>query len=180
MQIRKAAEGDEKGIAVVHVDSWKETYRGIIPDSVLDNRTYERQEKMWKNAIASLHPDGSDGRIILVAEDHDGSIAGFATAGKNRSDEYRDSFDAELFAIYILQSAHKKGIGRRLTAELSRFLVEKGYESIMVWVLKDNPAVRFYARLGGRPVGKRTEEIGGAELEELALGWELEETLSDE
>ncbi|PYZ96861.1 GNAT family N-acetyltransferase [Alteribacter lacisalsi] len=178
MLIRQAVKGDETGIARVHIDSWKETYKGIIPDIVLENRSYEEKEQMWKGAIGSLKMDGSNNRFILVAEDDHGRITGFATGGKNRSEDFQESFDAELYAIYILQSAQGRGTGRMLTAELSRLLYEKGFESIMVWVLKDNPAVRFYARLGGRPIGKRTEEIGGVELEEMALGWELEETMA--
>ena len=33
MNIRKAVLDDSKGIAKVHVDSWRSTYRNIIPDA---------------------------------------------------------------------------------------------------------------------------------------------------
>lgn len=41
MQFRQATSQDAKRIAKVHVDSWRTTYQGIIPDSYLDGLTYE-------------------------------------------------------------------------------------------------------------------------------------------
>ncbi|MBM7095280.1 MULTISPECIES: GNAT family N-acetyltransferase [Alteribacter] len=169
--IRKAETSDAKGIARVHVDSWNETYKGIIPDEVLDGRTYERQEKMWKGALAAALED----RAIFVAETDGGEVVGFITGGPNREPDKFDGFDAELYAVYVLKNAQGQGVGRKLTNSLTSFLGEKGYDSIMVWVVKDNPAVRFYARIGGRPIGKRTETMGGKEIEEMALGWDISE-----
>lgn len=41
MLIRPAHEGDAQGIAHVHTESWKTTYRGIVPDDFLDHLTIE-------------------------------------------------------------------------------------------------------------------------------------------
>ncbi|MFC8561731.1 GNAT family N-acetyltransferase, partial [Peribacillus frigoritolerans] len=35
MKIRKAIEEDVDGIANVHINSWKTTYKGILPDQYL-------------------------------------------------------------------------------------------------------------------------------------------------
>lgn len=40
MKIRKAVLTDAKGIAKVHVDSWRTTYKNIIPDEFLKKFTY--------------------------------------------------------------------------------------------------------------------------------------------
>lgn len=32
----------------VHVDSWKTTYKGILPDKIIDNITYESRENNGK------------------------------------------------------------------------------------------------------------------------------------
>ncbi|PJN55835.1 hypothetical protein PAEVO_25570 [Paenibacillus sp. GM2FR] len=37
MHIRHANEQDAAGIANVHVNSWKTTYKGIVDDSFLEN-----------------------------------------------------------------------------------------------------------------------------------------------
>ena len=46
--IRKAELEDAKGIAKVHVDSWRTTYKGIVPDTFLENLSYENREQIWK------------------------------------------------------------------------------------------------------------------------------------
>ena len=40
-----------------------------------------------------------------------------------------------------------------------------------IWVLKDNPACRFYEKIGGRMMADKTVEIGGKPLLELAYVW---------
>ena len=42
---------------------------------------------------------------------------------------------------------------------------------MLVWVLEQNPSVSFYERLGAVQVARKIINIGGADLQELALGW---------
>jgi hypothetical protein len=42
---------------------------------------------------------------------------------------------------------------------------------MIVWVLADNPARRFYEALDGQYVGERDIEIDGVKLREVAYGW---------
>lgn len=51
MIIRRAIISDAPGIAKVHVDSWRTTYKGIIPQSFLDGLSYEQRTKLWENNI---------------------------------------------------------------------------------------------------------------------------------
>jgi hypothetical protein len=39
--IREAAPADAPGIARVHVDTWRTTYQGIVPDQFLARLSYE-------------------------------------------------------------------------------------------------------------------------------------------
>lgn len=78
MQFRQATSQDAKRIAKVHVDSWRTTYQGIIPDSYLDSLSYEQRTALWKRNIAD------EGNYIVVAENEDGEIVGFGTAEKAR------------------------------------------------------------------------------------------------
>ncbi|WP_330217584.1 hypothetical protein [Planococcus halocryophilus] len=41
MKTRKATEQDAPGIAKVHVDSWKTTYKEILPSAFLTSLSYE-------------------------------------------------------------------------------------------------------------------------------------------
>ncbi len=51
IHIRRAIKDDIPGIAKVHVDSWKTTYKGIFADEILDNIAYEKREKQWEDII---------------------------------------------------------------------------------------------------------------------------------
>lgn len=47
MEIRKANKEDIKGVSRVYVDSWRTTYRGLVPDDYLDELSYEDAAKRW-------------------------------------------------------------------------------------------------------------------------------------
>jgi L-amino acid N-acyltransferase YncA len=162
MVIRKAEEGDESGIARVHVESWKTTYKGIIKDEILNNLSVERREEHWKGTIGR-------GEVLYVSINEDGRITGFATGGKSRSIEY--SYDGELYAIYILEEFQHKGIGRQLISKVANNLSELGYQSMIVWVLSQNPSKTVYERLGAVSFDSKEIEIGGESLKEDVLVW---------
>jgi hypothetical protein len=42
---------------------------------------------------------------------------------------------------------------------------------MLIWVLAENSARRFYEKLGGVLVQTDTYRIAGAELEQVAYGW---------
>jgi ribosomal protein S18 acetylase RimI-like enzyme len=160
--IRPGKLEDAAGIALVHVESWKSTYRGIVPESYLAALDAESRTAMWKGQLVS------DDSSIFVAEDESG-IVGFAASGRLR--ESVGSYDAELYAIYLLRARQRQGVGRMLTHALAGSLRARGYKSMLVWVLEQNPSVGFYKKLGGIQVAEKSVEIGGTLLPEVAFGW---------
>ena len=50
-------------------------------------------------------------------------------------------------------------------------LLEADLPSMLVWVLKQNPARRFYEALGGAQLRSKLIELGDASLEEIAYAW---------
>jgi GNAT superfamily N-acetyltransferase len=165
IQIRKAELDDAAGIATVHVASWKETYRGIVPDEFLDNLSIQRRTEQWTNSLSN---PSNLYHLAFVAE-MKGQIVGFSNYGFPQ--EKDAEFDGELYAIYLLKSAQGQRIGRMLFAETLRGLLELGSSSMLVWVLKDNPTRGFYEHLGGVYLREKQIEIGGKELMEIAYGW---------
>lgn len=163
--VRQATIEDAAAIATVHVVAWKETYHGIVADEVLDNLSIQRRTEQWVN---SLSDETHAYHHAFVAE-LKGRVVGFSSYG---SPQIKDSgFDGELFAIYILRTAHRAGTGRMLVNAVVNALREQGHGSMMVWVLKDNPARGFYERLGGEYLYEKPIEIGGNTLMEVAYGW---------
>jgi hypothetical protein len=45
------------------------------------------------------------------------------------------------------------------------------FNSLLLWVLKGNPAQKFYEKLGGVLVTERVEEFAGGHIDEVAYGW---------
>ncbi|WP_440118921.1 N-acetyltransferase family protein [Paenibacillus sp. QZ-Y1] len=166
MQIRAAREGDAEAIAYVHTESWKTTYRGLIPDDFLDHLTTESRLSQWQQTIRS----GERDQILVVAEQSDGKIVGFACGGRER--EGKLPYDSELYAIYLLREVQQKGIGQQLARYIVRYLHSLNMHSLIIWALERNSACRFYEKMGGTPVQTKQIRIGGQELIEVAYGWE--------
>ncbi|MGO9438402.1 MAG: N-acetyltransferase family protein [Terracidiphilus sp.] len=161
-RIRRAVAADARPIAHVHVESWRSTYAGLLPNDFLASLNVDERANMWAKMLAT------EEAFMFVAEDETG-IFGFACGGKAR--EARDSYDAELYAIYLLRESQRRGAGCRLFRALTRALRTIGYSGMVLWVLKNNPAVKFYERMGGKQIAIKPIEIGGAQLEEVAFGW---------
>jgi ribosomal protein S18 acetylase RimI-like enzyme len=160
--IRPARIEDARDIAHVQVESWKTTYAGIVPDAFLASLSVDVRTERWKEQL------NSGTTFMLVAEDSTG-VFGFASGGKSR--ETFDGYDAELYAIYLLEQKQRQGVGRCLVQKLAEALRANGFQNMMVWVLGKNPAVGFYKRLGASRIGEKQIEIGGVQLQEIAVGW---------
>lgn len=163
MLIRKATEKDAVDIARVHVESWRTTYKGIVPDLYLNNLSAEEREQNWLNGIKE--------NGVYIAEDESAEIVGFATGGKERTGKYQ-AYDGELYAIYLLKTAQGKGLGRKLFEVIVDDLKKKGFNSMLIWALVENPACHFYEKLGGERIDTAEIEIGGKRLGEVAFGWQ--------
>jgi L-amino acid N-acyltransferase YncA len=163
--VREATVADAKGIALVHVDSWKETYSGIIPQDFLDSLSYDKRAEGWTEIIKADRPFEK----IFVLENKDQKIVGFAVAGKSREQTFH--YDGELHAIYLLKSHQGLGLGRTLFDKCMEANRSFGFQSMFVWVLRENPTTNFYIHLGAEEFNKKLIEIGGKQLEEVAFGW---------
>lgn len=165
MVIRKATPQDAAVIAKVHVDSWRTTYKGIVPDNYLEQLSYERRGAMWTHVITN-QPENP----VFVAEDDDRGVVGFANGGKERSGN--PSYQAELYALYIFKEFQGSGIGRALISSVVSQLKENGYNNMMTWVAKDNRSLGFYEHVGGKRFGEKVDEIDGTPLCAYAMGWD--------
>jgi L-amino acid N-acyltransferase YncA len=116
-------------------------------------------------------------RYTFVAEDADGQVAGFASGGPQRSE--LPGYKAELYAIYLLPTCQRQGLGRRLVRAVAAQFAAHELRSMVVWVFEANErARRFYEQLGGRRVGTAQFELGGVALQEVAYGWPEVDALS--
>ena len=172
MIVREAVAADAAGIAKVHVDTWRSTYQGIISHDVLDGLSYEDRAAMWTEALTTRRSDNH----IYVAESDSGDVIGFAAAGQER--EQQTGAVGEIFAIYLLKEYQGQGLGKQLFLEAARNLKREGYQSMMLWVLADNPNSGFYEAMGGAATKRKGIQIGQDTLDEIAYEWEQLDALA--
>jgi ribosomal protein S18 acetylase RimI-like enzyme len=163
--IRRANANDAEAIAKVHIDTWRSTYRGILPNEFLSGLSYDRARRKWETTL--LNPNSQE--AAYVAEDEIGNIVGFVICGPDRDND--PVYMGELYGIYVLQKMQRQGIGRQLMLAAVEDLRSRGFSSLLVWVLADNSSRRFYESLGGEHVQTRGITMGGKSLKELGCGW---------
>ena len=112
-----------------------------------------------------LETASSDLHFIDVAVSELGEIVGFADGGRERT--RNSTYKGELYAIYILESHQRQGIGTRLTQLIVQRLAEINLNSLLVWVLENNPFCKFYRDLSGQKVYDKEIERGGTKLKEI-------------
>lgn len=158
--VRVALSRDAEAIAQVHVQCWRTTYKAIIPDVYLVALDEQKWASQWKEWL------DRDIRIYFVELGNE--VVGFVSGGALREQERGD--DGELYTIYLLDRAQGLGLGKVLVKTLSSALASDGFKTMLVWVLKQNPAIRFYEYLGAIQVSGKEIEIGGPNLQEISFG----------
>ncbi|NUU01075.1 GNAT family N-acetyltransferase [Herbaspirillum robiniae] len=163
---RRARPGDAASIAGVRIDAWRASYRGLVPDSYLDHLKPEQSVKMWEQVLGA----SSDAACTFVAE-AGGEIIGFAS-GMTVADS-RFGCDAELTAICVLPDEQRRGLGKRLLANVAATLISAGATGLMAWVLAKNEGAReFFSALGAEQLFEQTFTWDdGSEIDEVGFVW---------
>ena len=158
--IRRAAEHDATRIAEIHVETWRDAYRGLIPDDYLDGLDVHRRAVVWRNII------GAPDEAVFVAVRGE-RIAGFCSFLRSR-DSAAPPEIGEIAAIYVQPSAWGRGAGRSLMGAALDHAKSHGFVAVTLWVLSSNErAKRFYAKAGFAP--------DGAEQDDERLGFPIHE-----
>jgi len=98
-----------------------------------------------------------------VVAEHNGQVVGAAWTRIIPAYGHIDNETPEL-AISVLPSFQGKGIGVKMMNSLFDLLRERGYKQTSLSVQKDNPAVRFYERLGYETKGEKLDHANHEDL----------------
>ena len=158
MRIRRAEDRERAAIAALHTASWQDAYRGLLPDSLLDDRLAAIMAERW------ARQDVSPTDALLVAEDG-GEILGFA-ASWDGDPVYIDN-------LHVAAAARSRGIGRRLLGETARFFLANDRNRALLHVVAANARARaFYLALGGHPDGMEQKNLYGTIVPNERIVWE--------
>jgi ribosomal protein S18 acetylase RimI-like enzyme len=162
-QVRTARAQDAEGIARVHVDSWRETYAGLVPERFFDEDAFQARREMWNRYLALDAPFGS----LVVAERTD-RVVGFAFAASSHVADaekgHEPARDLHLFSIYLLNAEQGAGAGRALLEAAI------GDQPAQLWVARENSRARaFYERNGFRADGVQVTDLELEGLTEIRM-----------
>jgi len=166
--VREARRADALGIATVHVRSWEATYRGLMPDDLLDSMTVDRRTQGWSTLLRQQR----SGVTFVAAEGE--RIVGFADVGPARGGGWGER-TGEVRAIYVDPDAWDRGHGRDLMLAALGRLAADGYDRAILRVLDANErGRRFYERGGWQAAGPVVlDDHCGAPLPELTYTIDL-------
>jgi ribosomal protein S18 acetylase RimI-like enzyme len=182
IRIRRALPQDAPGMGLVHVAAWRSTYAGILPDPYLLGMSAVREAASYERGI-SARGQGHAAFVAVVGPDDAppgarmpplGPVVGFATGGRCRRPQLADG---EVETLYVADDWRDQGLGRRLLRAQAAYLRAMHCESVLVWVLAENPARWFYERLGAKAVAQERIRVGGQEVTQQAMLWERVDSL---
>jgi ribosomal protein S18 acetylase RimI-like enzyme len=174
VELRDARRGDELAVAEVHVRSWQEAYRELMPTEFLAALDPTDRAKRYEFEGGAEAPttvvavggagDEDDPSLTNCGEVRSGSssspgepVVGFVTFGPSRDEDAVGM--GEIYALYVDPGRYEGGLGRRLMAHARQRLKEAGFEAAVLWVLIGNDrAASFYEREGWKPDGAVREE----------------------
>ncbi len=140
-------------MARVHVESWRETYRGLLPTALLDaDNAVDVREKFWHGALTDPRYAGISAAVAEI----DGTIVGIAMSGPAQTPG-----TSRLNVLYVLRTHHGTGLG----AVLLDSVLPSGVPAVL-WVADPNPrAQAFYRKHWFVPDGTVREVDGMREIQ---------------
>jgi GNAT superfamily N-acetyltransferase len=152
--VRQAHIDDVAEMAAVHVQSWRETYRGLMPDSVLDDPdSIDRRIRMWTTVVSET---GRGHRAAVAL--HDGGVIGIAMTGPPLDEDA--TWERQLMVLYLLAQHQGSGIAVPLVNEV----LDRATPAAL-WVADPNPrAQAFYEKVGFVRDGHAVTDAGVREV----------------
>lgn len=155
--VRKATTEDARGLAEVHIRTWRISYAGLLPQATLDRLDVDGRTRSWRRILASR------GNPTWAAADGE-RIVGFSSSGGAR--DARPPARLELYSLYVDPDRHGSGVaGLLLDAAI-------GDDPAYLWVLTGNArAIRFYEKQGFELDGSAKDAVAadGTPLHELRM-----------
>jgi ribosomal protein S18 acetylase RimI-like enzyme len=157
IQIRRATDADRTSIAAIHAQSWRDTYRGVLPDALLDAEIDEIMRRRWEEQ--AIAPEDA----VLVAQ-RDDDLVGFCATW--------DGDSAYIDNLHVMSEARSQGVGRRLLAETARHFLALGRRRAHLHVVAVNARARaLYLALGGWSAGIEDKNLYGTLVPNERIVW---------
>ena len=164
--IRNIKEEDIPKVVDIQISGWQTAYKGIIDDETLNK--LNREDK-----INQRQKDYKD-TIFIVAEIND-DIVGFCRyIDSNKYTQNIPEIDCEIMALYAKPDLKYNGIGTKLFQFAYNEFKNNNKTKMIIWCLKDNePAKKFYKKMGGKIIGEKEIKIDNKTYYEVGFLYTL-------
>ena len=174
MNYRIANITDLESLALLHAESWRDSYRGIFSDEFLDHNVWEDRKIFWTNRLSLPR----DNQYVLVAVLNN-RICGFICAYGNESSKWGTFIDN----LHVSATAQGKGIGKQLMNFIAQWADQSfKQKGLYLEVLEDNLNARhFYHKLGAKHQETNLWQPPGSnkKVNDLLYVWESKSALSN-
>src|ERR1700743_947251 len=165
LSVRTARPEDAADLARIYIESWQDTYAGVVSHALLGAMSHKGHTARWRSTIRTMGSTGA----VLVAEDARYGAIGLCSLGAVRDRGL--GFEGEVYTLYVDPSFLGRGAGRALLAGAFDAFKERHLRSCLIWAHARNNACFFYEAMGGRRVATRTTRLMGELTPEIGFGW---------
>ncbi len=180
--VRPARAGDAASLARVQVESWRQTFAGIVPASLLAELTSREAETLWQERWreAITNPPTSRHRVLAAVTDAPArQLVGFASVGPATDGDRWPGTDGEVYELRIMPERTGCGHGSRLLQAVADTLLQDGFHTVVTWAIEaDTALLRFLESSGWAADGARGELDVGTKVPVVRLHTAISERVA--
>ena len=162
MLIRTCRTTDMHSISRVYIQTWRDTYLGILPFGYLYSMSSARLQRGLFDGLQSE-------QIVCYVAEAAGKLVGFINGGYERNGDH--IYSGEIYELYVLKEHQRQGVGSELVSALAAQFNHFGIYSMLVQVLDANPYRRFYEKINGIYLRNSRIAFAGDVLDVAVYGW---------
>ena len=149
--IRKAEPNDAEAIDIVRVAAWKAAYSRFLPSDYLQSLSDGGDLSGLRDRLRN--PGDSFSAYVALSDEQ---VCAFSFMGNPRYET--DSGAIELYALNVLPSCWRWGLGGKLLAECLREAKKNSIERMELWCIRENDrAIKFYKSFGFSNIGRERD-----------------------
>src|ERR1700748_933116 len=108
LSVRTARPEDAADLARIYIESWQDTYAGVISHALLGAMSHKSHTARW---LAAIKADKTLGAVLAAEYPHHGVI-GLCSLGRARDSAL--GFEGEIYTLYVDPAFLGRGAGRAL------------------------------------------------------------------
>jgi GNAT superfamily N-acetyltransferase len=143
-------------IADMHARSWATAYRGILPDTYLDDELARDRTAHWNTRFDQLANGAGEVFIAIIDEEPVGFVCVIAPD---------ETGSALVDNLHAMPEAKGTGLGTAMLATAAQWAADRGAKNMHLYVLEPNvAAIGFYESRGWHLAGREDDTMGGIDI----------------